>query len=322
MRLSICANGIITTPCDNLNYHTMEINHSMMSEIAKLQSEYKLCFFISRNFFSPEDYSDFCYRVKDALKSSTIVNYEIYLSEPDTEFVLNEDLTISPRNKSRSSRMLIGLGDSWTYGIGADNHEESNWVTRLSKRIGADCLNFAIPGGSNKAAAENFEIMHSKTALSTYDEVVVVFGLTTIFRSGVTADSVYMKASAGDTFGINSDRILSEAYLGTEWSDDLLAVTETWLAIKRAENLCKANGYKFIAIPLWASDFNLLLSCNVKAFSSSCDITKIYTAGRATLAERVLLTEDLLPESEHPTAKGYNVVAKEIHRILLLEGLL
>jgi hypothetical protein len=81
-------------------------------------------------------------------------------------------------NSEKNFDCLVALGDSWTWGaeLPEDKQKELCWPTGLSKQLGLDCVNLAVPGSSNFCKKWNlFDWIYNNTQ---YKNPLVIVGLT------------------------------------------------------------------------------------------------------------------------------------------------
>ncbi len=80
--------------------------------------------------------------------------------------------------------LIVGFGDSWTFGSELDQPQNENWLAHLGRRLDADTLNMAVPASS---------IGH--LAVQLFDFVKLGRTDSTTFMVGLTGASRYLSYS-------------------------------------------------------------------------------------------------------------------------------
>ena len=172
------------------------------------------------------------------------------------------------------SKVIVGLGDSFTQGVGSWKKEtyakyngwinphgipdelkpemyEYSWVNQLCTNHMQDYIsvNFGIMGTGNRAAAKEL-YLNPRVKLENASEVIVVYMLSGLERF----DFVNREFSHRHHFYTMwpnpwdksaSNAKLWECYAKDIWSEKFVCL-EALLNIREAETYCKAHGYKFI----------------------------------------------------------------------------
>lgn len=172
------------------------------------------------------------------------------------------------------SKVLIGLGDSFTHGIGSWSKEdydnfngfidplnmdqkmelkayEYSWVNQLSNGYLKDhiAINFGKMGQGNRSSVKEI-YLNPKVNLRNAEDGVLVFMLSGLERFDFVAREFYKNCHFytmwphPDNESATNKR-LWDIYATDIWSEKFVVV-ETILNIKEAEMFCKANGYKFV----------------------------------------------------------------------------
>lgn len=172
------------------------------------------------------------------------------------------------------SKLIIGLGDSFTHGIGSwskeeyDRHNgridpikmnqdmewtayENSWVNQLQKNYMKDFtpINLGRMGRGNRAAVKEL-YLNPKLNFNNAEDGVLIFLLSGIerfdFISREFTEQCHfytMWPNPGDPGTTNQK--LWNVYHSDVWSEKFVVV-ETILNIKEAELFCKAHGYKLV----------------------------------------------------------------------------
>lgn len=173
------------------------------------------------------------------------------------------------------SKVIIGLGDSFTEGVGSWSPEtynkyngyidplkipkdvkvemyENSWVSQICRHYLTDYIpvNLGNMGTGNRAAVKEL-YFNPKLKLENASDVIVVYLLSGIERfdfvnSGCSALQHHFYTMWPNPWDKNStNKKLWEAYAETIWSEKFVLL-EALLNIREAEMFCKAHGYKFI----------------------------------------------------------------------------
>jgi hypothetical protein len=171
------------------------------------------------------------------------------------------------------SKVVIGIGDSFTHGIGSWSKKEydqnngfinpldmtrsleitayrNSWVNKLADKLSNHIpLNFGRMGVGNRGSVKELYLT-PKIDFRQAEDGVLVFLLSGMERfdfveKSFTDQSHFytMWPNPGDPDSTNQK--LWNIYASELWSEKFV-VTETLLNIKEAETFCRAYGYKFI----------------------------------------------------------------------------
>lgn len=172
------------------------------------------------------------------------------------------------------SKLIIGLGDSFTHGIGSWSKEdyikhngridpitinqdmeitayENSWVNQLHRQYMPDHIpaNFGRMGRGNRAAVKEL-YLNPKIEFNNAEDGVLIFLLSGIERFDFIAREFTnechfytMWPNPGDPGTTNKQ--LWNVYHSDIWSEKFV-VAETILNIKEAELFCRAQGYKLV----------------------------------------------------------------------------
>lgn len=78
--------------------------------------------------------------------------------------------------------LLVGFGDSWTFGSELDRPEEQSWVTQLATKLDADYINLGTPASSiEHTVVQLFDFISNYTDYQDYKKIFAV-GLTGLTR--------------------------------------------------------------------------------------------------------------------------------------------
>lgn len=189
--------------------------------------------------------------------------------------------------------VIVGLGDSFTQGIGAysletwrsvpkdpslyningayylDEQGQNNWVRQLCKHFlpGYKTHNLGMNGGGNRATIKEFTLYPLPSNVGNVVVILLATGLerfdflkspdngTAYYNQGKLWHQKWQTIFPASDEGRGSINNLQKAYLENIWAteNDLL---EFIMNIKDLENLCKANGYKFLFAPAFDGRIN------------------------------------------------------------------
>lgn len=196
---------------------------------------------------------------------------------------------------SPGDNVIVGLGDSFTQGVGAYSLETwasmpedqaryningdkylaeqgaNNWVRQLCRHFlpGYKTYNLGMNGGGNRATIKELSLYPLPRNVGNVIVILLATGLERydFFKHpnngtayyGYGPDKIWHQKWQTIFPVANSDRgdaaDLQTAYYNLVWSErnDIL---EFILNIKDLENLCKANGYKFLFAPAFNGQIN------------------------------------------------------------------
>jgi hypothetical protein len=175
-----------------------------------------------------------------------------------------------------TSRVVIGIGDSFTQGVGAWSDEtykahsgwidpltvwkdkklvtemyENSWVSQMCKTYLPEYIpvNLGIMGKGNRAAVKEL-YLHPELNLDRAKEVIVIYLLSGIERFDFVHKDfnrhTHFYTMWPNHWDKNApDKKLWQAYAETIWSKRF-SVVEAILNIREAETICKANNWKFV----------------------------------------------------------------------------
>lgn len=185
---------------------------------------------------------------------------------------------------NEDSKIIIGLGDSFTEGYGACPKElwekckwdlnnitgddfkeyqisyyENSWVHKLSKNHLPDFIpiNMGMNGRGNRAAVKELHL-HPELNLSLAKEKIVVFMLSGYERFDFVHreyfEHIHFNTMWPLTNQNRSEKPLWDAYANHVWSDRV-GLIELILNISEAKLWCKANNAKFILCSAFRNDY-------------------------------------------------------------------
>jgi lysophospholipase L1-like esterase len=184
------------------------------------------------------------------------------------------------KRKGNKSKLLIGLGDSFTQGQGACSTElwesynwdlekstekdnfnllkssyENSWVNKICENHLTDFtpINFGMTGRGNRGAVKEL-YLHPDLQIEKSKEIIVVFMLTGMERF----DFVHRNFNEHvhyRTMWPNDDDKLSLQYLEDIWSDEF-GIIESLLAIAEVKMWCKSNNAKLFLISAFSTKYN------------------------------------------------------------------
>ena len=189
-------------------------------------------------------------------------------------------------NINEESKILIGLGDSFTQGHGACNikiwdkykwddkkmYEEyfhdvvesgfnNSWVNQLCKNHLTDFIpiNFGLSGRGNRAAAKEL-YLHPELNIELPKEKIVVYMLTGYERFDFVNKDYEVGHHKFNTMWPNPDcgndlRTVGNEYMNHVWSDRM-GLIELLLNIAEVKNWCKVHNAKFILTSAFTPTIN------------------------------------------------------------------
>lgn len=185
------------------------------------------------------------------------------------------------KRKSRKSKILIGLGDSFTQGQGAcslelwekhnwdlkqkisatDNFHllkssyENSWVNKICENHLTDFIpiNFGMTGRGNRGAVKEL-YLHPDLQLEKSSEIIVVFMLTGMERFDFVHKNFNEHVHYRTMWPMNDDK-LSLQYLEEIWSDKF-GIIESLLSIAEVKMWCKSNNAKLFLTSAFSTTYN------------------------------------------------------------------
>lgn len=189
------------------------------------------------------------------------------------------------RKLTPNSKVIIGIGDSFTQGQGACSSDiwekydwdmknvpesdeimvdtifyENSWVNQLCKNHLTDYIpiNFGMVGRGNRASVKQLS-MHPAFKFDTIKEKIVIFMLTGMERFDFVHKNlnqhVHFKTMWPTDSYVGEDGPLWKEYLNCVWSERS-ATIELILNIHEAQTWCKANDAKLILMSAFSTDYN------------------------------------------------------------------
>jgi hypothetical protein len=189
------------------------------------------------------------------------------------------------RNLKPDSKVVIGIGDSFTQGQGAcsedvwekynwdmknvpDSDEiavdtmfyENSWVNQLCKNHLTDYtpINFGMVGRGNRAAVKQLS-MHPAFRFDKIKEKIVIFMLTGMERFDFVHKNlnqhVHFKTMWPSDSYQGEEKVLWNEYL-TQVYSNRSATIELILNIHEAQTWCRANNAKLILMSAFSTDYN------------------------------------------------------------------
>jgi len=189
------------------------------------------------------------------------------------------------RKMNSNTKLLIGIGDSFTQGQGACSEEiwekynwnvtkvpekdemevmdifyENSWVNQLCKNHLTDYtpINLGMVGRGNRAAVKEL-YLHPELKLETTKEKIVIFMLTGMERFDFVHKElnqhIHFKTMWPSDSNDGEEKGLWKEYLNHVYSERS-ATIELLLNITDAQTWCKANGAKLIVTSAFSTDYN------------------------------------------------------------------
>ena len=189
-------------------------------------------------------------------------------------------------NINEESKILIGLGDSFTQGHGAcdikiwdkynwddkkmyneyfhdvvESGFENSWVNQLCKNYLKDFIpiNFGLSGRGNRAAAKEL-YLHPELNIELAKEKIVVYMLTGYERFDFVNKDYEVGHHKFNTMWPTTDcgndlRTVGNEYMNHVWSDRM-GLIELLLNIAEVKNWCKVHNAKFILTSAFTPTIN------------------------------------------------------------------
>jgi hypothetical protein len=201
----------------------------------------------------------------------------------------------------KNSKIIIGLGDSFTEGLGACSEKlwkrcdwdlnnvtvdklkeyqisyyENSWVHKLAKNHMPDFIpiNMGMAGRGNRAAVKELHL-HPELNLSDAKEKIVVFMLSGYERFDFVNREYFEHIHFETMWPWKNQnvpqRLLWDAYSNHIWSDRV-AIIEMILSISEAKLWCKANNAKFVLCSAFRNDYQRTNFINL--ILNDCDCNK------------------------------------------------
>jgi hypothetical protein len=189
------------------------------------------------------------------------------------------------RKLTPNSKVIIGIGDSFTQGQGACSEDiwkkynwdmknvpesdeiivdtifyENSWVNQLCKNHLTDYtpINFGMVGRGNRASVKQLS-MHPVFKFENIKEKIVIFMLTGMERFDFVHKNlnqhIHFKTMWPMDSHVGDERGLWNEYL-THIYSDRSATIELILNIHEAQTWCKANNAKLILTSAFSTDYN------------------------------------------------------------------
>ena len=189
------------------------------------------------------------------------------------------------RKLTHNSKVIIGIGDSFTQGQGACSEDiwkkynwdmknvpesdeiivdtifyENSWVNQLCKNHLTDYtpINFGMVGRGNRASVKQLS-MHPAFKFENIKEKIVIFMLTGMERFDFIHKNlnqhIHFKTMWPTDSHVGDERGLWNEYL-THIYSDRSATIELILNIHEAQTWCKANNAKLILMSAFSTDYN------------------------------------------------------------------
>lgn len=274
-------------------------------------------------------------------------------------------------------KIVIGLGDSFTQGVGSWSQEtykeyngfidplkipkqleidmyEYSWVSQLCKNHLRNYkpINLGKMGKGNRAAVKEL-YLNPQIEFDNASDVIVVLMLSGIERFDFinrefSNNGAHFIAMWPNPWDKNSThRQLWESYARDIWSEKFVCL-EALLNIREAEMFCKAKGWKFVV----ASAFDQRVTREQFVKHCGDDHTQLinsmpwdnflYPNGCKSFMELLLTYEghpelaeggfyeyyskltyptELITNCMHPTREGYRIMAEEIYKHCIFQGL-
>lgn len=183
-------------------------------------------------------------------------------------------------HKKNKSKILIGLGDSFTQGQGAcsvelwekynwdlgnvpefDNYDiikssyENSWVNKICKNYLIDytSINLGMTGRGNRGAVKEL-YLHPDLQMEKSNDIIVIFMLTGMERFDFI-DKEFFEHVHYKTIWPNNNSKLSSGYLEDIWSDKF-GLIETLLSLAEVKTWCKAHKAKLFLTSAFTPNYN------------------------------------------------------------------
>lgn len=206
----------------------------------------------------------------------------------------NEDTTDS----NRSSKTMVTLGDSLTYGVG-DNSGEG-YVENLEnliqeeKAANVKVENYGIPGQESDGVAKQVKLTNIQEDIRNADYIILFIGTNDLIQS-----------NGGDLKGINEEKIKECA---VEYEKNIQEILTTI----RQEN--KDAPILFLSLynsyPDSAEHEDIIVRWNANSQKIIDDFERIKFISTNDLFEEK--SKEYFSDSLHPNEKGYELITKKI----------
>ena len=105
----------------------------------------------------------------------------------------SDDQNVYVFKNRQSNRLLITVGDSWTFGSNLSNKNQQVYGNLLSEKLESDWLNLSIPATGNFFQARIAEQLSKVLPKLMYKKIDIVFTFTGITRWFNTSDDLHIK---------------------------------------------------------------------------------------------------------------------------------
>jgi hypothetical protein len=249
--------------------------------------------------------------------------------------------------------LLIALGDSWTYGIGAydqetldlyavhGNHEHMSqasrqfmtancWPSLLSNMINYDVINLGRGGSANSSHAKwliNSNIEQIEQARDNYKNVIVIWLLTDSYRTSLYSNharackgivDIHTRAIIDGVIDHGEDiKQFAKAFF--QLSTDSTVDQDTDFYVKTVENYCQTQNFKFMVGNAF-SNYKIKSTHNLHLHMAYNNFNQYLRAMQIAVGfddKQVWSTI-----CNHPSAIGYRLIAEQMRIILMQQGLL
>lgn len=245
-----------------------------------------------------------------------------------------------------NKKILVTIGDSWTAGEGAIGPK---WVTKkidrwqlkaaefnyqhylMNRMPGYDLLNLGTPGNSNSAAL--LSLKQNLDLLKSYDEVIVILGITCGLRDYRVLNSarrpigmVYM--GGVDYLSEDENNYMMSALLII---NDRATSVRVFDEVYNFQNICKVNNFKYCMFNAFTTeltspdaeetlqDFKFLK--NLIDYDSLVNFNEYTNSACSYLSKQGKLDrKNYLAKCEHPNSLGYKLMADKIYNHLKTQG--
>ncbi len=229
--------------------------------------------------------------------------------------------------------LLVGFGDSWTFGSELDIPQEQNWLACLGRGIGADTVNMATPASSiGHLAVQLFDFIQ----LGHTGQIIFLVGLTSASRYlsysnelnefvNITARLVYRTTQPEPPTGrpatgqppdvVEHMRPLADAvYLYADCEQYRSFITAQTILL--FQNYCQLNN-------ITVRFFNYFDTVDLSTYGSAINLSQIYPT---TITKAITGQEYVLPDTLsnqyfagklfHPNHLGHQRIAEILYEFL------
>lgn len=245
--------------------------------------------------------------------------------------------------RTNNKKLLVTVGDSWTVGVGMVEEMSLDIHPNISKRCnfrlsypyklvksikGYDLLNAGLRGASNDTAIESF--LSAMEVCREYEEVVVVFGLTTPIRHQLVFNNPDSKMYGRELFSLGNATQLDidkhHRHFIQLWFTHVTGEQDNIRLLQNIHKfqlLCKVENFKYMIVSMFDIDGIDFTSDYIRQrsphYQQEIDRTHfLHADGGNFKKELAEYSDDTGIPTEtsclHPNEAGNEYIAQRIHR--------